>query len=167
MLAVICTFTGCEKEETTFEEISSLNESTSKADEVKKRMFWAFYDCSMTIFGEPCYVIPMGCLFPGGNCLSTVEIRGREAVDDLDDFLNHVHYGTHDDYFSGNDYKATFGIVDSFPALHELLKTRDLSFVVQRSDTLDRHLYVIGYDSSVDPSHRSDNDVLVAFEIDD
>lgn len=167
LLALVFIFTACEKDAASIEGNTVSSEGSMKVDDMSLRMLYSFYDCADVILGRPCNVYPLFCAWPPLRCLPTVTIYGMAGQNDLDDFLHHVEFGTYDDYFSGEDYKSTFGVVDSFPAFHELLKEGELSFVVQRSDTLDRHLYVIGYDSSVEPSKRTQEDELITFEIND
>ena len=134
---------------------------------MKLRSLHQLWLCDYAIFDIPCISVPLFCAWPPGNCLPTIVIQGISGNSDLNDLLVHIQQGTYDNYFSGNDFVRTFGVVREFPELHNLLKNRNLTFEITRSDTLDKHLYLIGYDINVDPKERTELDVLLTFEIDE
>lgn len=138
------------------------SEIQSKHLDMRLRTLWGEWNWHS--LPPQAFFTPWFCAWPSNNCLPTFTISGLTAPQDLERFLGHIETGTSASFFSGNEYKNTFGIVDSFPTFHNLLVSGSLAFDVQASDTLDRHLYVIGYDS--ESGFERTEDAVVVFEID-
>lgn len=132
-----------------------------------RRHLYMYINCDPVFLGDPCITVPLFCAWPPGTCLPTVVVRGIQGSSDLDNLLGHIDNDTYDEFFSGPAFERTFGIIRDYPNMHKLLKEKKLSFVVEQSDTLDQHLYLVGFDAKVDPTKRTENDVLLTFEIDE
>ncbi len=150
---------ACDKNE--IEQDVALNENHNKALDARLRTMYGEWNWHS--FPPQAFYTPWTCFWPSGNCLPTVTIRGRTASEDLELFIRHVENGTYSSFFSGKEYKRTFGIIDNFPSFHDLLVSDRLLFKAQTSDSLDRHLYVMGFDSE---SEFGNKDALIVFEID-